>query len=408
MLDHAEIETTLDWLLKHKSIQTCFQPIVSVRKHAVIGLEALSRGLDSNHNIIMPQTLFSTAALAGKSVELDRLCRKTALKNYQRFLEEKGSGFLFLNLDTAIIDQGVVGSGHLIRAVNKLGLSPQSIVIEIIESKVDNTKGLAKFIHSYKEYGFLIALDDMGSDSSNLDRILHARPDIIKIDRGLIKDIHKDYYKQELFKALALVAKKIGALVVAEGVETHAEAITSLQLGADFLQGYFIATPKPYTDIPQQDIAKTMHSLITAYRTAMIENVRSEAVRLSAYENLLKELAHILAHTAPANFEHKLNVIATKHSHVHCYYVLDQNGRQFTETVKAFFNADAKCHGMFRPDFRGSDQSLKDYYIFIHAGAPYYISQPYLSLANGQACVTGSILFESAGHSYILCVDFSK
>lgn len=407
MSTNVQETINLEWLLRHKSVQTYFQPIVSARKHAVIGLEALSRGVSMNGGIIMPQAMFSTAALHDKSVELDRLCRKTALKNYKDIFMQDNSRFLFLNLDTSIIDKGVVGSGHLIKAVKGLGLSPESIVIEIIESKVNDTKGLSRFISNYKQYGFLIALDDMGSHSSNLDRILHARPDIIKIDRGLIKDINKDYYKQELFRALALVAKKIGALVVAEGVETKLEAITSLQLGADFLQGYFITAPQPYESLPQKAITKTLHSLIGSYRSAITEKVRSETAKRLAYEATLEELANSFSNTPAENFDHKLKEFAKKRPNVHCYYILDQRGQQITETVQGFFNASGKCHGMFRPDFKGCDQSLKDYYVFISAGRDRFLSEPYLSLANGHSCITGSIKFKSGGSFYILCIDFS-
>ncbi|MCE5286978.1 MAG: EAL domain-containing protein [Pelosinus sp.] len=408
MLDYAQVDTNLAWLLKHKAVQTYFQPIVSIRKHALIGLEALSRGLDSNNDIIMPQTLFAKAAASGRSVELDRLCRNTALKNYKNILAQNNDSFLFLNLDTSILDKGVVGSGHLIRAVRNLGLSPSSIVIEIIESKVNDIKSLTKFIRNYKQYGFLIALDDMGSASSNLDRILQARPDIIKIDRGLIKEINKDYYKQELFRALVLVAKKIGALVVAEGVETHGEAITSLELGADFLQGYLIAAPAPYASIEKGAITKTLHSLVSSYRNSIVEKVRNETLQKNMYKRILAVLAEKLSIISPENFEPALKEIAQKHPAVHCYYILDKSGIQITETIKADFAASGKSHGMFRPDFKGCDQSLKDYFIFIHAGADSYISEPYLSLANGHSCITGSILFTTDnGCYYILCIDFN-
>ncbi|TWH46301.1 EAL domain-containing protein [Sporomusa sp. KB1] len=396
----------LEWILKHRAIQTYFQPIVSIRQQAVIGLEALSRGLNANNDLILPQPLFAAAAAKGKSVELDRLCREKALENYKRIPDN--DSFLFLNLTTSILDEGVVGSGHLITAVNQLGLKPSSIVIEVIESKVRNIENLTKFIKLYKQYGFLIALDDVGTDSSNMDRILQVHPDIIKIDRVLICDINTDYYKQELFKALVFVAKKTGALIIAEGVETHSEATTSLELGADFLQGYYTAYPAPFPKHINSVSAKTMRLLSSAFRSSIVENIRNMSLKRKFYEKILEGLIEKLACICPEHFEMKLNEIAKDQTSVQCYYILDITGIQITETVKAYLDNTENCHGMFRPDCKGSDQSLKDYYLYIHSGFERYISEPYISLANGQPCLTGSILFQTySGNPYILCIDFT-
>ncbi|CQR73160.1 putative EAL-domain containing protein YkuI [Sporomusa ovata DSM 2662] len=396
----------LEWILKHRAIQTYFQPIISIRQQTVIGLEALSRGLNANNDLILPQPLFTVAAATGKSVELDRLCREKALENYKRIPDN--DSFLFLNLNTSILDEGVVGSGHLITAVNQLGLKPSSIVIEVIESKVHDIENLTRFIKLYRQYGFLIALDDVGSDSSNMDRILQVHPDIIKIDRVLICNINTDYYKQELFKALVLVAKKTGALIIAEGVETHSEATTSLELGADFLQGYYTAYPAPFPQHINSVSAKTMRLLSSAYRRSIVENIRNMSLKRKFYEKILEGLIKKLACIPPEHFEMKLNQIAKDQTCVQCYYILDINGTQITETVKAYLHNTEHCHGMFHPDCKGSDQSLKDYYLYIHSGFERYISEPYISLANGQPCLTGSILFQAySGNSYILCIDFT-
>ncbi len=398
----------LECVLRHRTIQTHFQPIVSIRKQGVIGLEALSRGVSPDNAIIMPQTLFIEAATTGRSVELDRLCREKALETFKSISAQGSDSFLFLNLNTSILDEGVVGSGYLIKAVNQLGLRPTSIVIEVIESKVRDIDSLTRFIKLHKQYGFLIALDDMGSDSSNLDRILQVRPDIIKIDRGLIKDISNDYYKQELFKALVFVAKKTGALIIAEGVETHNEAVTCLELGADFLQGYYIAYPAPFTNNLHRVISKKMHLLSFSYRSSMVKKIQNMSSARNFYNDILEAVKEKLSCIYPEHFEMKLDEIAKYQTCVQCFYLLDSNGMQITDTIKSYVNDDDGIrHRMFHPDCKGSDQSLKEYYLYIHSGFESYISEPYISLANGHPCVTGSIIFQAYnGTHYILCIDF--
>lgn len=97
---------------------------------------------------------------------------------------------------------------------------------------------LKMFLCTYKEYGFLIALDDVGTGHSNLDRISLVKPDILKIDRSIIDNIDQRYHNQEVFKSLVNLSKRIGTMVVTEGVERKEEAILAFELGADMLQGY--------------------------------------------------------------------------------------------------------------------------------------------------------------------------
>lgn len=397
----------LQWLLEYRAILTYFQPIVSVKKQAIIGVEALSRGLTYDGDLIMPKILFAQAVKSNRSVELDRVCREVSLANYKRIREQNQEQFLFLNLDSSIVDKGVVGSGHLIKNVSNLNLSPSSIVIEITESQVHDSKALNKFIKHHKEYGFLFALDDMGSDASNLDRILHVRPDIIKIDRELITEIQHDYYKQELFKALVTVAKKTGALVIAEGVETHQEAVTCLELGANFLQGYYISKAVPCNAGFTSAISKTLFSLASSYRCSIVEKIRSDGLKRVTYESILDGLVKELAETPPERYELKLREIAKTHASVQCYYILDTRGIQITETVQVQCDSDGKSHAMFHPAVKGDDQSLKDYFLFIHAGFERYMSEPYISLANGHPCLTGAAIFTANNDdSYIVCIDF--
>ena len=91
--------------------------------------------------------------------------------------------------------------------------------------------------------GFLIVLDDVGSGHSNLDRIPFIKPDLLKVDRTLIARIDTDYHKRGTLKSLVDLGRKIGALVVAEGVETEGEAMVALELGADLLQGLCLGRP---------------------------------------------------------------------------------------------------------------------------------------------------------------------
>jgi len=99
---------------------------------------------------------------------------------------------------------------------------------------------------SIKSYGFSVALDDVGTGHSNLERIARIKPDIIKIDRCLIHDLDQERYRYIVVRSLRNLAQSIGALVLAEGLETEGEALAALDLDINLHQGYYYAKPEEY------------------------------------------------------------------------------------------------------------------------------------------------------------------
>ena len=209
-----------------------FQPIVSLQKLKVVGFEALSRGINQGE-IVSPMSLFSLAKDLGCNLELDRICRKLALCEFKKIRQQYNDLLLFLNHDPSLLDKNGVTHGFTYQLVKEIGLPPRSIVIEVCESKVTNMDSLSQFVSDYKKYGFLLALDDVGNSHSNLNRIPELKPDILKIDGSLIKDINENIYKQKLVKSIIEFAKGSNILTVAEFVENEKIFNVCKKLGVD-------------------------------------------------------------------------------------------------------------------------------------------------------------------------------
>lgn len=400
--------SSIQVIIENRCIDTHFQPIVSVRKKKAIGIEALSRGCNINTGeMLMPQFLFSQAKLGGLTVELDRLCRTTALANYKQALRKDSDLLLFLNIDASIIDRGVVGSEHLINAVEQLGLSPENIVIEMIESRVNDTGALKRFIETYKGYGFLVALDDLGLGHSNLDRILHIKPDIIKLDRGLIQNINEDYYKQEICKSMVNMSRKIGTLVIAEGLETIGEVVTSMELGIDMLQGFYFARPQKLIDGKFPALTSKIEDAASVYKEMKIKKTCQEKQKWSSCFAAIGDVAAELSRVGNDSFDSKLAELISQHPMFEYLYVLEMSGKQFTESISGVTCFKTK-NRMFQADRRGADQSLKEYFIHIQAGSKCYTTEPYMSLATGELCITSSMVFSCKDNvEFILCSDIN-
>ena len=123
-------------------------------------------------------------------------------------------------------------------------VDPRDLVIEITEhAAVDDYEALATALRRHRAAGLRIAVDDAGAGYASLRHILKLRPDFIKIDLSLVRDIHLDPVRQALVTALVTFASTVGAVLVAEGVEAQAELDMLVGLGVRHMQGYLLCPP---------------------------------------------------------------------------------------------------------------------------------------------------------------------
>jgi EAL domain-containing protein (putative c-di-GMP-specific phosphodiesterase class I) len=153
-------------------------------------------------------------------------------------------GALFVNFaPTAIYDpQACLRS--TVAAIDKGGLARDQVVFELVETeRAHDASHLRRILDYYRGAGFRIALDDVGAGYSSLNLIHLLRPDILKLDMELIRDVDKDPYKARIAANLLNVATSLGIAALAEGIETQAELDWVREYGAKFVQGYLIARP---------------------------------------------------------------------------------------------------------------------------------------------------------------------
>ena len=386
-------------------VTTCFHPIYSVRERTIIGFEALSRGYAGiSSEEIPPQELFRRAGEAGRLVELDRHCQETAARSFAALPGTVQESLLFLNVSAGLIERDI-GEVHMLNeSLRKAGLSPDQIVLEIVESKVDDINALSCFVQYHRRNGYLIALDDVGAGHSNLERISLLQPDIIKIDRALISGISSGYHKQEVCKALILLSHRIGALTVAEGIEEEEEALTCLALGADMLQGFYFSRPLKPAEVPGLS-CRTILDLAGIYVERSVKRKEQENTLARNHRALAERLTGRLTRRAPGEFPAVLASSLRSTRFARCAYIVDENGCQLTPTLSR--KADSgKQHRLFAPAPAGTDHSLKSYVLRRGTLETCYITEPYISKATGNLCITASRGFRAAdGRAYILCID---
>jgi len=233
-------------ILKDELITPIYQPVVSFLNGEVYGYEALSRVLDnktSNKIVDLSiEQIFRMSDRINKSLELDALCRSKALKNAKSIAKTEKK--LFLNVNPNIINNENFKAGLTKGFLDKEGFDFRKVVFEIAESvAIINREIFLASINHYRNQNYMIAIDNVGSGYSGLNMINDIKPDIIKLDMNLIRNIDKDETKRFLCRAMVDFCKNAGIKVLAKGIETEEELKTLIKLDIELGQGYFIGYP---------------------------------------------------------------------------------------------------------------------------------------------------------------------
>lgn len=225
----------------NKYLQAAFQPIIDTRSGAIFGFEALARMPNSTcfNNIA---DLFPFAEKIGQLYPVETLCRRQAITSYPSIARDHEK--LFLNINPKVLVDPEFAAGHTRKLLSEKGLSPSDVVLEITErSTIENFSAFRDALDHYRSQGYLIALDDVGAGYSSLQSVAELHPDFLKVDRSLIKNVNSDPIKWALLETFVTFSKRIGCRIIAEGVEMAEEMRTVVQLGVDYVQGFYVAKP---------------------------------------------------------------------------------------------------------------------------------------------------------------------
>jgi EAL domain-containing protein (putative c-di-GMP-specific phosphodiesterase class I) len=134
-------------------------------------------------------------------------------------------------------------------------LKPTQVVLEITEhAAVQDHEAFRQMLNYFQFHGFRLAVDDVGSGYSGLKSIAELRPDFIKIDMALIRDIHLHPIKQDLTATINRFSCNSGTTLIAEGVEAVDELRCLQRIGVRYAQGFLFALPGPPFVKPDLDV----------------------------------------------------------------------------------------------------------------------------------------------------------
>ena len=226
-------------LLSNAQVFYCFQPIFSARSGKVIAYEALMRS--DLPTLRSPATIMKLAREQGALYEIERITFTKALETFDSLCRAgsvSGDAMLFVNSIANTCLTHVDGK-YIDSRWHELC---RRMVVEITEEEAIDYEALEKKRNA-PGFSGMFALDDYGSGYSNENTLLQLAPRFIKVDIAIIRGIDTSPDKQQILQNVVAYAHPRSMKIVAEGVETAAELRTVIELGADLLQGYFLARP---------------------------------------------------------------------------------------------------------------------------------------------------------------------
>ncbi|MCH8823013.1 MAG: EAL domain-containing protein [Planctomycetes bacterium] len=253
--DPSQIRKDIQHLIDNEALDIAFQPIVNLPTGEIIGYEALSRPT-SESRFSNPAQLFVDADLADMLPQLESFIRRKTFAATSEKLPV--DAMLFLNNSPSVFNSdGYVEQIEAdIKSVSNL--SPRRVVLEITErAEHDFDADLDVRAFALREIGFQIALDDVGAGVSGLNRIMSLRPNWLKLDLELIRDIDRDPFKQNLIRFFVRFAKLSNMKLIGEGVESDNELAMMIDLGVAHAQGYRLC--KPDFEVRQLDEITTQY-----------------------------------------------------------------------------------------------------------------------------------------------------
>jgi EAL domain-containing protein (putative c-di-GMP-specific phosphodiesterase class I)/CheY-like chemotaxis protein len=216
------------------TLYMAYQPVVRWSDRTVIGYEALVR--THSATLCRPDDLFAAAEVLGRTNDLGRAIRRSVARTTEVVTSAK---CVFVNVHPLEL-----GDEELYSRESPLAEIAARVVLEITErASIDEIIDIQARLSTLRQFGYRLALDDLGAGYAGLTSFAKIQPEVVKLDMSLVRGVEKEPTKQKLIRGMAAICGELGMLVITEGVETSEELDMLVGLGCDVFQGYLFARP---------------------------------------------------------------------------------------------------------------------------------------------------------------------
>ncbi len=243
-LRQLEISNELQEAIRKGQLRLHYQPKVDLRRHRVIGLEALVRWQHAKHGLLMPDEFVPLAEQTGLIKPLTLWVVRQALRDYQVHLQGRA---LPVSINLSMLNLADPDFAESLKRVLEEASGPAvQLKLEITEtSLMDEPEQVIDAMQRLRELGLSLSIDDFGTGYSSLAYLKQLPVSELKIDKSFGQSLLKDENSEVIVRSTIELAHQLGLEVVAEGVESQESYQRLEQLGCDLVQGFYVARPMP-------------------------------------------------------------------------------------------------------------------------------------------------------------------
>jgi diguanylate cyclase (GGDEF)-like protein len=253
MRAQAQLREELRLAVNRNEIVPYYQPLVDLRRGAIVGFEILARWTHPERGIVGPDKFIPLAEQMKLLTPMTLALLRQACLDARAWPENIR---LAINIAPAQLQEPDL-IDRITAVVREAGLHPERVELELVEDALIGDIGEAKrFIDAAHNAGMTVALDDFGTGHSSLSRLYELPLDKVKIDRSFMRSIGRDRRSAAYVAAIVNLGKTLQLCTTAEGIEDE-EAMWTLEgMGCDFGQGYLYAKP-----VPAPEVSAVLHAV---------------------------------------------------------------------------------------------------------------------------------------------------
>ncbi|HEY2685495.1 MAG TPA: EAL domain-containing protein [Steroidobacteraceae bacterium] len=246
---HLSIEADLRKALDRGEFKLNYQPRVRIEDMQVDGVEALLRWWNPTRGFVSPDEFIPIAEQSGLIVDIGDWVLRESCAQARRWRDAGTPWRVAVNVSGVQFRDGSLVE-RVSRAVDAAGIDTRLIELEFTEGAlIEYSAVVSKAVKALKALGVATALDDFGTGYSSLSYLRHFPIETLKIDRVFVRDIVSQSGNTPLVDAIIAMAKSLGLVTVAEGVETEAQWQYLRSRGANHLQGFLFCRPLAVADL---------------------------------------------------------------------------------------------------------------------------------------------------------------